>query len=151
MSGVIDGDTTRIRLNNNYRLEISLHQGVDQCRITSTANYKSYIDPLMSVLENLLLSVSAGPYYCGAPTCADDLVLISSSPYDIQAMLTTVFQYSARSLYVIHPQKSQIVTNGEVSPPECFLCDFPVPVSYSLIHLGMRRRKNELVPTSLVE
>lgn len=86
-------------------------------------------------------------YYCGAPTCADDVLLISSSNYDLQAMLTTVFQYSARNHYIKHPEKSQIITYGDASLPECFLCYLPD----SRIHIGMRRSKDELVPTSFTE
>ena len=46
-----------------YSDSITLAQGVSQGRITSTVNYKSYIDPLLRLLSDAGIGVSAGPLF----------------------------------------------------------------------------------------
>ena len=148
---VIEGNFTKIRVNGNYSDSITLAQGVGQGRITSTVNYKSYIDPLLRLLSDAGIGVSAGPLFIGAPTYVDDLMLIANSPEELQEMLSLTYNFSACNRYIIHPSKSQIITFGNKDDISCSIGPDPVPVTDSMTHLGLLRKSDELVPSSLIE
>ena len=67
MAQAIEG-STRIRVNGQLSKSVSLSQGVGQGRIISTSNYKTYINPLLDVLQAARVGVCAGPLFIGAPT-----------------------------------------------------------------------------------
>ena len=47
-------------------------------------------------------------YYCGAPTCADDILLLSSNPFELQSQLDVVLSFSQQQRYIINPTKTTI-------------------------------------------
>ena len=151
MASAIDDNCTTIRVNHQHSDPILLTQGVGQGRISSTVNYKTYIDPLLKLLESARVGTCSGPLYIGAPTCADDLMLIADSPEDLQAMLNLTYNFSSNSRYIIHPSKSQIVTYGDAFPSDCYIGPNPVPEVDGLTHLGILRNSNDLVPNTLID
>ena len=56
-------------------------------------------------------------------------MLIADNKEDLQAMLSLTHNYSAQSRYIIHPIKSQIVTYGDSTPPECVIGNDPIPAT----------------------
>jgi hypothetical protein len=49
--------------------------------------YKISINSLLDTLERNQLGAYLGTHYCGTPTVADDVTLISNDPYELQSML----------------------------------------------------------------
>ena len=47
-----------------------------------------------------------GTNFTGCPTCADDIILLSSTEEEMQSMLDTSKIYSDNHRYKIHPTKS---------------------------------------------
>ena len=64
-------------------------QGVRQGGIISPTRYKIHINPLLDLMQNSKIGFSIGNVYCGVPTVADELLFLSRSIIDLQAMLST--------------------------------------------------------------
>ena len=79
-----------------------MNQGVRQGGITSTDDYKLYINDLLLKLENSGKGLKIGNIDVGNPTCADDLILLS----DMSMLLDTSTEYANSHCYTLHPQKS---------------------------------------------
>ena len=78
-------------------------------------------------------------------------MLIANSPEELQEMLSLTYNFSACNRYIIHPSKSQIITFGNKEDISCSIGPDPVPVTDSMTHLGLLRKSDELVPSSLIE
>ena len=124
----------------------TLHQGVHQGRVTSTDLYKCYIDPIFHRLEENKLGARIGPYYVGAPTCADDIDLAAHNPNQLQEMLSELVIFSERERYKLHPQKSMVLPLCSKSSnnywKECApwsMNDSSIQVSNQIKHLGIVR------------
>ena len=63
----------------------------------STMLYKIFIDPLLHMLHASGLGVYLGASCVNSPTCADDVILMANSEWELQALLDEVFQYSVDS------------------------------------------------------
>ena len=63
-------------------------QGVRQGGVISPTCYKMHINPLLDLLQRSRVGLSIGNVYCGVPTVADDLLFLSRSIIDLQAMLS---------------------------------------------------------------
>lgn len=50
-----------------------------------------------------------GTIYVGCPTCADDLLLMSNYPWELQVMLSKYFRNSGKNKRTFHPCKSCVV------------------------------------------
>ena len=68
--------------SNGSKGELSEHfnvrQGVRQGAVLSPFLYKTYINPCLKELKQNRLGLFIGGTYCGCPTCADDLALLST-------------------------------------------------------------------------
>ena len=60
----------------------------------------------MLELERHDLGISIGNTYTGCPTCADDIVLLTSNQNELQEMLHEVDGYSKDHQFNLHPTKS---------------------------------------------
>ena len=83
-------------------------QGVRQGGILSPTLYKLYIDGLLQNLQRAGTGTYIGSMFLGSPTCADDVLLMSNCPLQLQGMLNLASEYSAGHKYEIHPQKSVV-------------------------------------------
>ncbi|MES9903995.1 MAG: reverse transcriptase family protein, partial [Sedimenticola sp.] len=125
---------------------LRIQQGVRQGGILSTHFYKTYINDLLLDLESRSLGNSIGTTYTGCPTCADDVLLISDDPTEMQSMLDLVNAYSKEHRYHIHPQKSAVLrrlTNKTWKQNETisgwYIGDTELSVQKQATHLGMTR------------
>ena len=80
-------------------------------------------------------------------TCADDILLLSNSPQQLQGMLDVAYSYSNIHKYEIHPEKS-IVTrlvkgrqNGE--PNQWLLGSETISIADKFTHLGLTWQREE--------
>ena len=135
---------------------MTLHQGVGQGRIPSTSQYKLHLDRLLSTLESSGLGSHIGPFYCGAPTCADDVLLVADSHNELQAQLDIIGHYSRQERYKINPTKTTVsVYPSKRSPTpgsqhKWKLCDEEVAPTEHFTHLGINHSAGKLSPEVLI-
>ena len=82
------------------------------------------------------------------PTCADDMLAISSNLQDLQTIFSFIANYANDEHYTIHPVKSVVVPfNIRLEPELQHLMNEPpidlngktLPVETDLLHLGIKR------------
>ena len=141
-----DGSICQVKSRGGLSEAFTPHQGVHQGRITSTDLYKCYIDPILHRFEDKRLGAKIGPYYVGAPTCADDVVLAAHDSLQLQEMINEIAIYSARERYILHPQKSMVLPLDQkaISYWEQYspwsINDVPIKVADQIKHLGVERK-----------
>ena len=133
-----------------YTEKIRVEQGVRQGGILSTDCYKLYKNNALLRVEKSGFGASIGTVFCGAPTCADDVLLMTHDPDELQLMLDIAFDYSGMENYLLQPVKSVIVvaepskraaskaTAGK-GDREWNLGGVPMPQVESTTHMGMPR------------
>ena len=92
-------------LSGKFRVE----QGVRQRGILSTDCYKLYKNNALLRVEKSGFRASIGTVFCGAPICADDVLLMTDDQDELQLMLDIIFDYSGMENYLLQPVKSVIV------------------------------------------
>ena len=70
--------TSQVRWKGELSDVYNIELGVQQGGIFSADNYKSYINPLLLCLEGSGYGAKLGSIYTGAPTCADDVILLAN-------------------------------------------------------------------------
>jgi hypothetical protein len=70
----------RVRVGDTLSRPVPLQQGVGQGRPWSTCDYKLMVNDVLLTLANSSIGIRIEPYDCPAPTCADDMLLISECP-----------------------------------------------------------------------
>ena len=140
--------TSKVKWKDGIGENFPIQQGVRQGGILSTHLYKLYINDLLKILEENNLGQFIGENYAGCPTCADDILLLSSSEEEMQIMLNTAKSYSDNHRYKIHPTKSVTITKSTKStvsiPNNIFHLDqIPLPPADQGTHLGVIRAKKE--------
>ena len=90
-------------------------QGGRQGGIISPTCYKIHINPLLDLMQNSKIGLSIGNVYCGVPTVADDLLFLSRSIIDLQAMLSTQGYFAGLERYLISDSKTKVfIVNSPV-------------------------------------
>ena len=127
--------------NNHTSRYFPVAQGVRQGAVLSPILYAVFTSDLLSSLESSGLGVMINSIYIGAPTYADDMCLVATSPRDLQEMLLLVSDYAYKWRYSINPLKSQILIISQKSlPPVPFhwhIDNHSIPVVDSAKHLGL--------------
>lgn len=88
---------------------IRVQLGVRQGGILSTHFYKCYSNNMLLDLESQSLGKYIGTVYTGCSTCADEVLLMSGDPVELQTMLNLASSYTQEHRYNIHPLKSSVV------------------------------------------
>jgi hypothetical protein len=126
-------------INGMVSKKYSISQGVRQGGVTSTHLYKLYIDELLQQLQSHGEGLHFGPIYAGTPTCADDMLLLSSDELSMQNMLDTVQAYSSQHLYKINPEKTTLTVIGGKGDVNLFLGTERLQPTARFTHLGISR------------
>ena len=142
---------SRVSLQGQLGDRFTVLQGVGQGRILSTHNYKTYINDLLDELTCTHSGTEIGDVYTGAPTCADDVVLMANNTLDLQIQADIVSSYARRERYQIHPDKSHLVTFNLKHPVPIIIAGKEVSPSEQAIHLGIPRHSNTLSPDTIVK
>ena len=121
-------------------------QGVRQGGIISPTSYKIHINPLLDLMQNSKIGLSIGNVYCGVPTVADDLLFLSRSIIDLQAMLSTQGYFAGLERYLISDSKTKVfIVNSPVdtvtwNQSQIFSINGnPIEVVNECTHLGIKR------------
>jgi hypothetical protein len=86
-----------------------LEQGGRHGGALSADLYNVYINPLLNLLCESGFGGIIGNINCSAPTCADDVAIISSDPRELQMMVDMAVDFSCREVYSLQPTKSVIL------------------------------------------
>jgi hypothetical protein len=147
--------TTKVKWGGLLSNEFTIHQGVRQGGIPSTVDYKLYINALLHQLEESGVGLHIGSTYTGAPTCADDILLMCESINSMQYLLTCCEQYACNERYTIHPTKSVISAYNTQIPNSSWaeigpwmLYGNTVPVTAETTHLGILREAEKTTTIS---
>ncbi|MES9879262.1 MAG: reverse transcriptase domain-containing protein [Sedimenticola sp.] len=148
IQSMYSGLTAKVKWEGDISSAFSISQGVRQGGILSTHLYKTYINDLLLELEERNLGTDIGTTYIGCPTCADDVLLITRDPGELQTMLSLAYTYSQEMRYHIHPQKSTIIMKeprrGTVSRLlEWHIGDTEIEPVESTTHLGLKRASKD--------
>ena len=87
-----NGMSSAVKWEGEYYTEFNETQGVRQRGIPSTELFKVRGDSLLHRIEKSLLGFPVGMVDLSVPTCADDMILLSSSPIDLHAMINIAAQ-----------------------------------------------------------
>jgi hypothetical protein len=127
-----------VKWKGGYSRSYVVKQGVRQGGVLSTTLYKEYVNPLLTDSEKTRIGANIGSIYLGTPTCADDILLLSNSPVQLQQMLSTAFKFSTENHYTLHPGKSSVTTLVPASVPRAvyqwYLGEEPITISTTFTH-----------------
>ena len=96
----------------NISDQFEIHQGVKQGGLLSADLYKLYVDDLLHILESSGVGGNNGNIVLNAAACADDVLLISNSPYELQTLINFSLQYRKLHRHILQPVKSVILCVG---------------------------------------
>ena len=141
------GLTSRVKWLGELSGQFGIHQGVRQGAVLSPFLYKTYINPCLMELKEHKIGLLIGTTYCGCPTCADDLALISECENELQVMTNVVKRHSKQDRVTIHPDKSNAVLLNK--PKSYFKKSFSLDLNEKTIslssdttHLGLLRSES---------
>ena len=145
----------KVRIGSSRSREIRMEQGVGQGRIPSSDLYRLHLDDVLSSLESSGLGCHIGPFYCGAPTCADDIILLADSPSDLQGQLSLVQQYSKTERYHINPTKTTVSvftprSSDTATDLTWSMGDATIQPCDNFTHLGIERYSYSMAPDELI-
>lgn len=87
-----------------------IQQRVRQGGILSTEMYKVFINRLLDRLDVTMMGMQIGGINCVAPTCADDVAIVSSNRSALQTLVNIASDYSSMERYLLQPTKSVILS-----------------------------------------
>ncbi|XP_064638324.1 uncharacterized protein LOC135494338 [Lineus longissimus] len=146
-----DSSTEVVRWCGEDSREYAVRQGVKQGAVMSPTLYKLYANDLASSLTKAGLGLHIGPTYIGSPGCADDLLLLTSSPMELQAMMSVSNDHSNTNLYELHPVKSVVCPHHQSQASsskaqEWHLGGKPAAIAGDFVHLGLNWQKGKTRP-----
>ncbi|CAC5401571.1 unnamed protein product [Mytilus coruscus] len=125
-------------------------QGVRQGGIWSPSAYKLFVNSLLTTFEENQIGATIGSIYCGIPTVADDVTLITINPYELQTMLDIQSIFANKNRYEISEQKSVVLTLNDSSEYNWHLNGKLMATPTSSTHLGIERDNTSNTGTKLV-
>ncbi len=158
LSDMQKGMSTAVRWKGYVSRPVEIRQGVRQGGVLSPGRYKRYVDGLLTSMQNAALGITFGELYAGCPTVADDVLLLATSEWDLQAMLDIADVYASRERYNIQPTKSSVPPYAR--PGSASLCPTlkewtlgsdPLPVTQSFTHIGIARFTMEVKDTAITD
>jgi hypothetical protein len=133
---------------NHSEHPYTLKQGNRQGGLPSPDDYKSYIKDLLEMLENSKMGYHIGDISLVSPTCADDMLLLARSSFELQVLLNIIITFANEEHYNIHPTKSLVLPFNLQTPEQLqFLEDHQpwqlngknLPLSRDMTHVGIQR------------
>ena len=148
--------TTRVIWDSRLSNPIKMQQGNCQGGLASPDDYISYLDDNLQILDTSNLGFHIGSMGFVSPTCADDMLILARSMFELQVLLKLVATYANEEHYVIHPEKTvilplniqseqQIKHLEESMPWE--INNAKLPVTKELVHVGIERYLTSIDPT----
>ena len=140
------------QISDTFRIE----QGVRQGGTLSADLYKIYINTLLDILADSGYGGKIGSISCCAPTCADDLAILSNCPYETQILIDMAFDFSKREAYLLQPAKSCVIQSKsrhheKVNENFWNLGNSVLPTSNKATHIGICRTDDDSCKATIDE
>ncbi|CAG2216073.1 unnamed protein product [Mytilus edulis] len=142
--------TSTVKWKGELSHQIIEQQGVRQGGIWSPSAYKLFVNSLLTTFEENQIGATIGSIYCGIPTVADDVTLITTDPYELQTMLDIQSSFANKNRYKISEQKSVVLTFNDSSECNWHLNGKLMATPTSSTHLGIERDNTSNTGTKLV-
>ena len=97
-----------VKWNGHVSSLLEISQGVKQGGLLSADLYKVYGEDLLHQLQFSNVGGRIGCICLNAAACAEDVVLLSNSPGDLQILIGSSVTYSGQHRYILQPQKSVV-------------------------------------------
>ena len=144
--------TSKVKWQGEISESFPALQGARQGGVLSPHLDKMYLNPLLLDLESARIRMFIGTVYVGCPTCADDLLLMSNYPWELQVMLSKCYRNSGKNKSTFHPCKSCVVrhtmntrTRKTEKESSWTLGENPMNVKESSEYLGLIRCAHQRV------
>ncbi|VDI14872.1 Hypothetical predicted protein [Mytilus galloprovincialis] len=158
ISNLYENATSCVKWGNTMSNRLfNIEQGVRQGGAISADLYKVYINPLLQILSNSGLGAKIGNINCCAPTCADDIALISNNPFELQNMINLAVDFSQREGYLLQPQKSVVLPiktcNKMLDVEQGFwkLKNIDMPIVQDSSHIGIKKSQKDSTNATITE
>ena len=116
-------------------------QGIRQGAKLSTTLYKRFSNHILLQIEEHNLATNIGTTNVGAPTVADDISMLPSTPIDTQVVLNTVVNNAKQDKVNFNAIKSDIIIYNQPNAPtsQWDMVKDRIESSNSTTHLGLLR------------
>ena len=133
--------STKVKWNCSLSSQFQTLQGIRQGAKLSTTLYKRYNNPLLKQIEEHNLGTTIGTTNVGAPTVADDISMLPSTPVDTKIMLHTVVNNAKLDKVNFNPSKSDVVIYNKpnIETSEWEIGKDKIQSSRNTTHLGLLR------------
>ena len=136
-----------VKWQGNYSQPFKVKQGVRQGGILSTDLFKVHGNTLLDRIQETGKGCYIGEICCAAPTCADDMLVLTDVEYAMQFLLSIAVDNSIMEKYLLQPVKSVLlyilnITTRRAntnSQPSLYLKGEPMPVVDETMHMGLMR------------
>jgi len=118
---------------------ITEKQGVRQGGVWSPTAYKVFVNSLLKTFEDRKVGAHLGSLYCGIPTVADDVTLVSNDPNELQVMLNVQSSFANKQRFIISTKKSCVLQNGCDKDQWWTINNETLKTPTSAPHLGIQR------------
>ena len=131
-----------VKWNNSLSSSINIVSGVRQGGVLSGHLFNMYVDVILSTLRRKDLGCHLLNLFLGAIMYADDLLLLSSSIYDLQTMLDTCDDIGKNLGLIFNPTKSCCISigpgiNDNFNPQTVSIGKLRLPLVDKLEYLGI--------------
>jgi hypothetical protein len=116
-------------------------QGTGQGKVLGAPLFKVFMEDTLKQLRSLDVGFHIGNVNVGNPTCADDLLLIATSPQKVQAMCDTVQYMSSVDRSTQQPTKSRLAFTKKTDA-NILMNGKKIPKEDHFIHVGVQRYQN---------
>jgi hypothetical protein len=141
--------SSQVKCNGELSLPFEEKQGVRQGGIPSTELFKARMDNLLKNLTKYQLGFQIGSINTAAPTCADDVALVASSPSSLQALINIAEHDASCERYEFSVAKTKIMVMNACVPQTVWddlnlwhLNERNLSASEQETHLGVERIPN---------
>ena len=100
---------SKIKWEGRISDPFEIHQGTRQGGVTSTDDYLIYLHDGIERLVKSRKGFRIGSTNIVAPTCADDMIIMSTDETELQELLSLITDYANIHQYNIHPEKSHVI------------------------------------------
>ncbi|MEW8548000.1 MAG: reverse transcriptase domain-containing protein [Candidatus Thiodiazotropha sp.] len=138
-----EGSMTSVKWQGEMSPMFTNEQGVRQGGVLSADLYKLFINDLLDRLEATEKGARIGNINISAPTCADDVTVLSNDPESLQFLISICKDSSCLNGYVLHDLKSVVLQMNSIPKypdgESWVLGANEMPVVQNTTHMGIFR------------
>ena len=146
---------TRVIWEGRLSNPIRMLQGNRQGALPSPSEYITLLADCLDILDQSSLGFHIGDISFVSPTCADDMLVLGRSEFELQLLLLLVVTYANEEHYTIHPDKSFVLPFNIQSKDQLHhyietrpwqINNKSLPVVDEVTHVGVQRNLQSIDP-----